>query len=105
MCWAGHIEFDATGETFPWESQYHPHEHVLQMTKDDVLALPAAVNSFNGFYTRSGQFLLINSVHQLIAFAVVAVVVLVALVLGIIQWIHRRKRARSKVSGPVTGFR
>jgi glyoxylase-like metal-dependent hydrolase (beta-lactamase superfamily II) len=80
----GHIEFDATGETFPWESQYHPHEHALQMTKDDVLALPAAVNSFNGFYTRSGQFLLINSVHQLIAFAVVVVVVLVALVLGII---------------------
>ena len=100
----GHIELDAAGETFPWESQYHPHEHVLQMTKDDVLALPAAVYRFNGFYTRSGQFLLINSVHQLIAFAVAAVVVLLALVLGIVRWIRRRRRARKKVRGPVAEF-
>jgi hydroxyacylglutathione hydrolase len=39
----GHIELDADGETFPWESQYHPNEQVLQMTKDDLLALPAAI--------------------------------------------------------------
>src|SRR5271167_1800756 len=30
----GHIELDAAGETFPWQSQYHPHEHILPLTKD-----------------------------------------------------------------------
>jgi hydroxyacylglutathione hydrolase len=50
----GHIEVNAAGETFTWESQYHPDEHVLQLTQDDLLALPAVVSSFNGFYTTSG---------------------------------------------------
>lgn len=47
----GHIEPNSKGDTFPWASHYHPHEHVLQMTKDDLLALPAALRSFNGFYS------------------------------------------------------
>ena len=42
----GHIELNAAGETFPWESQYHPKEHVLQLSKDDLLALPEAVGHF-----------------------------------------------------------
>jgi hydroxyacylglutathione hydrolase len=95
----GRIELDADGETFPWESHYHPHEHALPMTKDDLLALPVAVNSFNGFYTRSGKFNLINSVHNLIALAVIAGVVIVALVLGL------NRRTRMQASGPVTEFR
>ncbi|MGC1536477.1 MAG: MBL fold metallo-hydrolase, partial [Candidatus Sulfotelmatobacter sp.] len=72
----GHIELDANGETFPWESQYHPNEHVLQMTKEDLLALPAAILSFNGFYSRSGKFIMINSIRMLIVWAVLAGVVL-----------------------------
>ena len=68
----GHIELDANGETFPWESQYHPNEHVLQMTKEDLLALPAAILSFNGFYSRSGKFIMINSIRMLIVWAVLA---------------------------------
>ena len=47
----GRIEIDATGKTFEWESQYHPNEHALAMSKDDVLALPAAVERFNCFYS------------------------------------------------------
>ena len=90
----GHIELDTAGETFPWESQYHPHERALQMTKEDVLALPATVSSFNGFYTRSGKFILINSVHNLIALVVVGAVVLVALVLGLILYVRRPRKAR-----------
>ncbi len=38
----GHIELNSKGDTFPWGSHYHPHEHVLQINKDDLLALPAA---------------------------------------------------------------
>jgi hydroxyacylglutathione hydrolase len=91
----GHIEFDEAGNLFPWESQYHPHEHRLQMTKDDVLALPAVVSSFNGFYTRNGKFVLMNSVHNLIALAVAAGIVLTVLILGLILYIRRRRRART----------
>lgn len=91
----GHIEFDEAENLFPWESQYHPHEHRLQMTKDDVLGLPAVVSSFNGFYTRNGKFVLMNSVHSLIALAVVAGIVLTALILGSILYIRRRRRART----------
>jgi hydroxyacylglutathione hydrolase len=92
----GHIELDSAGKTFPWESQYHPHEHGLQMTKDDLLTLPAAVSSFNGFYTKSGKLILINSIHILIALAAIVAVVLLALVLGLILYIRRRRRGHSR---------
>jgi hydroxyacylglutathione hydrolase len=95
----GHIEMDADGNTFDWESQYHPHEHVLQMTKADLLALPAAVSSFNGFYTRSGEFLMMNSIRILIAEAVLALSVLVALVVMVVRYVRRRGR-RSLIASP-----
>jgi glyoxylase-like metal-dependent hydrolase (beta-lactamase superfamily II) len=90
----GHIELDASGETFPWESQYHPNEHVLQMTKDDLLALPGAIRSFNGFYTISGKFIMINSMRMLVVWAVLAAVVLIALVMMLVLYIRRHRRAR-----------
>jgi hydroxyacylglutathione hydrolase len=90
----GHIELDADGELFPWESQYHPHERALQMTKDALLALPAAVASFNGFYTTSGKFLMINSIHILIALAVLIVVALIAAVLLVVRYVRRKRGAR-----------
>jgi glyoxylase-like metal-dependent hydrolase (beta-lactamase superfamily II) len=90
----GHIEQNSTGETFPWESQYHPHEHVLQMTKDDLLALPAVIGSFNGFYSVRGKFILMNSIRILIAEGVLVGSVLVALVWILVRYIRRRKRAR-----------
>lgn len=89
----GHIELDADGQTFPWQSQYHPNEHVLQLTKDDFFALPAAISSFNGFYTNSGRFILIDSMHMLIAFAVLTAMLLIALVTMLFLY-RRRRRAR-----------
>jgi len=90
----GHIEMNSAGELFPWESQYHPNEHALQMTKDDVLALPAAVHSFNGFYTVRGQFTMENTIRILIACAVLVLVAVIALVWALVHFIRRRRRAR-----------
>lgn len=90
----GHIEMNSAGELFPWESQYHPHEQVLQMTKDDALALPAAIRRFNGFYTVHGKFTMENSMRILIAFAVLALVAVVAVVWMLLRFIRRRRRAR-----------
>jgi len=91
----GHIELDRAGETFPWESQYHPQERVLQMSKDDLLALPAAVSRFNGFYTQHGRFIMMNSMRVLLAMALALLIVLAALVLWLFRYVRRRRAARS----------
>jgi hydroxyacylglutathione hydrolase len=87
----GHIEFDSAGATLPWESQYHPNEHGLPLSKKDLLALPAAIGQFNGFYSESGGFVLINSMHMLIALAVCVVLALLALVAGVVWFVRRRR--------------
>jgi hydroxyacylglutathione hydrolase len=95
----GHIEMNSAGDLFPWESQYHPHEHVLQMTKDDVLALPVAIRSFNGFYTVHGEFTMEDSTRLLIALAVLVLVVAVAAVWTVVRYIRRRSRAKQSLAG------
>jgi hydroxyacylglutathione hydrolase len=94
----GHIELDEAGETFPWESQYHPHEQVLQMSKDDLLALPSAVSNFNGFYTRSGKFILTDSIHILIACACLIAVLLIMFVWGLVRFIRKRRSRGSRAT-------
>ena len=96
----GHIEMNSAKKLFPWESQYHPNEHVLQMTKDDVLALPAVVRSFNGLYSVHGQFTMENSIRILVAFAVLVLVVIVAVVWILVMYVRgRRRRARMERTG------
>jgi hydroxyacylglutathione hydrolase len=96
----GHIELDTTGETFSWGSHYHPGEHALAMTKADLLALPGAVHAFNGFYTRSGPYLMINSVRVLIVEVLALFVALLGLI-GIVVVRVRRRRAARVVRGGV----
>ena len=88
----GHIEMNPAGDLFPWESQYHPNEHILQMTKQDALALPVVIRSFNGFYSVHGQFTMENSMRVLIAFAVLVLVVVVAVVWILVVYFRRRRR-------------
>lgn len=95
----GHIEMNSTGELFPWESQSHPNEHVLQMTKDDALALPAAVRSLNGFYSVRGKFTMENSIRVLIAFAILILIAVVAFVWILVRYVRRRRRARALRAG------
>ena len=88
----GHIEMDTRGDLFAWGSRYHPHEHVLQMTKDDLLALPAAVRSFNGFYTVRGHFVMMNSMRILSVEGIGALLVLIVLATLLVKFIRRRRR-------------
>jgi hydroxyacylglutathione hydrolase len=95
----GHIEMNSRGELFPWQSQYHPDEHPLQMTKADVLSLPAVLDRFNGFYTVSGQFVMENSIRLLIVFAVIALLVIIAIVWLLVRYLRRRHpRQEAKLS-------
>jgi glyoxylase-like metal-dependent hydrolase (beta-lactamase superfamily II) len=92
---AGHIEKNTAGELLPWQSTRHPEEHALQLTKADVLALPAALLEFNGFYTRTGDIVVENPLHILAVIAAAALGALTALAVLLFRFFrHRRARRR-----------
>jgi hydroxyacylglutathione hydrolase len=88
----GHVEKNRAGELFSWQSTYHPDELELQLTKADLMALPAALRKFNGFYSESGPFIIENPVRNLIAAAAAAALVLVTLGIAIYRFIRRRAK-------------
>ena len=88
-----HIELDESGKTF-FGTRYHPNERPLQLTKQEVLALPGIVSGFNGFYTKRGVYVLMNQNRILILLGVGAVVSLVAIIL-ILRTLWRWLRSRA----------
>jgi hydroxyacylglutathione hydrolase len=93
----GHIEKDVDGKLFAWESQYHPREHRLPLSKQDVLALPDALRQFNGFYSQVGSFVFIDSIRILICFAILIAAVLLAILWMLVRYVRRRRAAASHV--------
>jgi hydroxyacylglutathione hydrolase len=91
----GHVEKNRAGELLSWQSTFHPDEHALQLTKNDLLALPAALQKFNGFYTETGPFVIENPLRLLIAAALTAVLILVVLGVLIYRLLRRRGRSNS----------
>ena len=91
----GHVEEDVDGRLFPWESTSHPRERSLPLGKAELLALPAALQAFNGFYLRSGGFVLVDPMHNLIAAAAAVLIGLLVLVSGAVCFFRRRKRRRA----------
>ncbi len=87
-----HIELDATGELFPGGSQHHPNERALALSKDDVLALPAALADFNGFYAKHDHFVVTNPKRNLRTMVIGVVLVLAGIVWG---WLRMRRRKQS----------
>lgn len=45
----GHVELDADRNTFDWGSNYHPHEHVLPIAKNDLLGYRRSWPASMGF--------------------------------------------------------
>ena len=88
-----HIELDESGKTF-FGTRYHPNERPLQLTKQDLLALPEIVSGFNGFYAKRGVYVLMNQNRILILLGVGAAVLLVAIIL-ILRALWRRLRSRA----------
>jgi len=73
----GHIELNVAGQAYRFGSQYHPNEHRLELAREDLTALPAAFDGFNGFYARHPNYILTNPIHNLLALAIIAVAVLI----------------------------
>ena len=91
----GHIELNAAGRTYRFGSHYHPDEHRLELARADLTALPAALESFNGFYARYPNYILSNPIRNLLALAIIAVAVLIFIVWGVRQLLRSRRRARA----------
>ncbi|HEY2048508.1 MAG TPA: MBL fold metallo-hydrolase [Caulobacteraceae bacterium] len=85
----GHIELRADGHTEPWQSQWHPQEHALPIAKDELMALPGALDRFNGVYTRTGPFLMMDSGRILAIAAAMAATVLIAALGGVVMLVRR----------------
>lgn len=88
----GHIELNTGGQAYRFGSHYHPNEHRLELAREDLIALPAALESFNGFYARHPNYILTNPIHNLVALGVIAVAVLILLLWGVRRLLRRRRR-------------
>jgi glyoxylase-like metal-dependent hydrolase (beta-lactamase superfamily II) len=86
----GHIEQDATGKAFSMGSEHHPNERRLELTRSDLLALPTALEDFNGFYASHDGFILSNPKRNLIVLGIVVVVGLALAVWGLRRLLRRR---------------
>jgi hydroxyacylglutathione hydrolase len=91
----GHIELNAAGRAYRFGSHYHPDEHRLELAREDLTALPAAFERFNGFYARYPNYILTNPIRNLLALAIIAVAVLIFIVWGVRQLLRSRRRARA----------
>jgi len=88
----GHIELNSAGHAYRFGSHYHPDEHRLELTREDLAALPAAFENFNGFYARHPNYILTNPIRNLVALAIIAVAVLILIVWGVWRLLRRRWR-------------
>jgi len=87
----GHIELDAAGHAYAMGSHYHPNEHRLELSKEDLLALPPALQLFNGFYARYPSFIISNPRHNFAVLAIAALALLVLVVWGVRRLLRRRR--------------
>jgi hydroxyacylglutathione hydrolase len=88
----GHIELNTVGHAYRSGSHYHPNERRLELARKDLTALPAAIESFNGFYARHPNYILTNPIHNLLTLAIIAVAVLILIVWGMRRLLRRRRR-------------
>src|SRR5262249_19310022 len=87
----GHIELNAAGHAYRFGSHYHRNEHRLELAREDLTALPAALDRFNGFYARHPNYILTNPILNLVALSIIAGAVLIFIVWGVRRLLRRRR--------------
>lgn len=90
----GHVELDTSGRAYAHGANFHPNERPLALTRADLLALPTALDDFNGFYARHANFILTNPVRNLLALASATVAALVLIAFGVRRLVLRRRMLR-----------
>jgi hydroxyacylglutathione hydrolase len=90
-----HVEVNQNWQLYDLGASYHPDEHVLQLTKDDLLTLPATLAAFNGFYTTAGHFTVMDQNRVLGALAIAALVIFICVIWGLWRLWRRMRRKRA----------
>lgn len=97
--WAmgAHIEMNAGGELYPTGATFHPDERAVTMRFGipEVVELDGALMDFNGFYERHPAFAISHPIHNLVALATGAIVLLVLVGWGARRLWKRRRQASS----------
>ena len=95
----GHIERDLAGHTYVQGVTYHPNERPLELSREDLMKLPLALASFNGFYAAHENYSITQPMHNLLAVLCAAFVLLSVLVFAsyrlLLRWRHRHCRLAS----------
>jgi hydroxyacylglutathione hydrolase len=91
----GHLELDADGRPYRQAATYRPDQGPLERDRQDLLALPAALREFNGFYARHPRFVISHPVHNLAALSVLLLAALAAAAWWVAKIYRRRKLARA----------
>src|SRR6266704_1702455 len=90
----GHIERDLAGHTYAEGATYHPNERPLELSREDLMKLPAALASFNGFYASHENYSITHPMHNLLAVLCAAFVLLSVLGFAsyrlLLSWRRRR---------------
>ena len=88
----GHIERDMAGHTYAEGSTYHPNERPLELSRQDLLALPPALASFKGFYASHENYSITHPMHNLLALLFASLALLSVVVFVLRRFWQRRRR-------------
>ena len=91
----GHIERDLAGHTYAEGATYHPNERPLELSREDLMKLPAALASFNGFYASHENYSITHPMHNLLAVLCAAFVLLSVLGFASYRLLRRWRRRRA----------
>jgi hypothetical protein len=88
----GHIERDVAGHTYAEGSTYHSNERPLELARQDLMALPWALASFNGFYASHQNYSITHPMHNLLTLLFAALAFLTVVVFILRRFWQRRRR-------------
>ena len=91
----GHIERDLAGHTYAEGATYHPNERPLELSREDLMKLPAALASFNGFYASHENYSITHPMHNLLAVLCAVFVLLSVLGFASYRLLRRWRRRRA----------
>jgi hydroxyacylglutathione hydrolase len=88
-----HIGRDRAGRTYAEGAIYHPNERPLEMSREDLIKLPSAPASFNGFYASHQNYSITNPTHNLLVALCAAILLLSGFVFGAFRFWRWRRQA------------
>ncbi len=96
----GHIERDQAGHTYAEGATYHPNERPLELSREDLMKLPSALTSFNGFYASHDDYSITQPMHNLLAVLCAAFVLFSVVAFALCRVLLWRRHRRTVADWP-----